>query len=72
MYSLADPLRFEGGEVALRIEHLDLGPTAVDHVHDVVYRHRAFRNVRGNDDLPAKCKLYRMHPNTGSHIVLYS
>ncbi len=58
LYSLADPLRLEGGEVALRIEHLDLGPTAVDHVHDVVDRHRAFRNVRGDDDLPAKCQTY--------------
>jgi hypothetical protein len=72
LYSLADPLRLEGGKVALRIKHLDLGPTAVDHVHDVVDRHRAFRNVGSDDDLPAKCKLYRMQPNIGGDTVLYS
>ena len=51
MSALADPLWFEGGVVALRIEHFDLGPPTVDHVHNIVDRHRALRNVRGNHNL---------------------
>ena len=50
--SIPDPMWRQGGDVLVHVKHLDLGPAAVDHVHNVINGHGALGYVGGYHNFP--------------------